>query len=157
MRRVLNGVLTGLALVTMMKVAFAQEDRPGAKDYPGISRMPGYYISGYQEAQFDSYSLRVGQGRAEKQQPVEGHRYFFRYQAGKDAPATTTALQILRNYQNAARAAGGQILFESGDRDDRETTIRLVKGGREVWMAMGTTGHPPSTYVLTIVEKQGMH
>jgi OmpA-OmpF porin, OOP family len=49
----------------------------------------------------------------------------------------------------------GQVLRESGGGNDRETTIRLVKEGRELWLALGTTALP-THYVLTIIEKQAM-
>ena len=120
--------------------------------------MPGYYISSYKESQFDSFAFTTKEGGKEKKQAVEGKRYDFRYDAKKDAGLTTTSLQILRNYQNAARSAGGQVLYEypDGSADDRETTIHLVQGGSDVWMAIVTRQHTPSAYYLTIIEKQAM-
>ncbi len=145
-------------LVALMTVPFAlgQTDRPGSKDYPGISRMPGYYIDDYSESQFDSFSFRVTEAGKEKTQAVEGHLYKFRYAAPRGASLTTSALQILRNFQNAARSTGGQTLYESGNGDDRETTIRIAKGATELWLAIVTRNPPPSSYYLTIVEKQAM-
>ncbi len=160
MSRVLRSVLVAfaaLAIILSASFVSAQEDRPGSKDYPGIPRMPGYVITGYEDSQFDSYSFKVTQGTSEKQQTVEGHRYFFRYEAGSGGAGNTTALQIVRNYQNAARAAGGQVLRDAGGNDDRETTLRLVKDGSELWIAIGTTGRAPSHYVMYIVAKQAMH
>jgi OmpA-OmpF porin, OOP family len=154
MSRILRVVPIVFAAMVMTSAASGQTDRPGSKDYPGIARMPGYYISGYEEAQFDSHAFKVVEGGRQKEQAVEGHRYFFRYHPGTGAPMTT-ALQVIRNYQNAARAVGGQVLSESGGGDDRETTIRLVKGGTELWLDLGTTALP-THYVLTIVEKQAM-
>lgn len=160
MSRVLRGVLSAfaaLALILFASAAFAGEDRPGSKDYPGIPRMAGYVITGYEDSQFDSYTFAVAEGTAQKEQKVEGHRYFIRYEAGSSAAGKTSALEIVRNYQNATRAAGGEVLREAGSGDDRETTLRLVKDGSELWIAIGTTGRAPSHYAMYIVAKQAMH
>ena len=114
MIRLLSVVFVGLVALMTVPFAFGQTDLPGSKDYPGISRMPGYYIASYQETPFDSYSFTVTEGGKEKQQPVEGRRYDFRYNLMENA-AMPSALQIVRNYQNAARSAGGQVLFDTGE------------------------------------------
>jgi OmpA-OmpF porin, OOP family len=59
-------------------------------------------------------------------------------------------LQIHRNYQNAARTTGGQVLID----ENGYTTIRLNKDGKELWMEIHTNvGYE---YDLTIIEKEGM-
>jgi outer membrane protein OmpA-like peptidoglycan-associated protein len=136
-------------------VVFGQSDFSGSKDYPGTTRMPGYYISDYSESQFDSYSFKVTEGGKEKEQSVEGHLYNFRYDLKENA-TSASALQILRNYQNAARAAGGQVLREAGTGNERETTIRFSKGGSEVWMAIRALSTSDYLYFLTIIERQAM-
>ena len=138
MKRNLQPMVVALTCVLVAPMVFGQTDQPGSRDYPGISRMPGYYISSYKESQFDSFAFTTKEGGKEKKQAVEGKRYDFRYDAKKDAGLTTTSLQILRNYQNAARSAGGQVLYEYPD-------------GSAV-----TRQHPPSAYYLTIIEKQAM-
>ena len=75
--------------------------------------MPGYYIADYQEAAFDSYSFNVTEAGNEKKQAVEGHRYDFRYNLREKA-TEPSQLQVVRNYQNAARSAGGQVLYGTG-------------------------------------------
>lgn len=50
MSRVLRGVLVALVAITMISFASGQTDRPGSKDYPGLSRLPGSYIDMYREA-----------------------------------------------------------------------------------------------------------
>jgi hypothetical protein len=65
-------------------LALGQTDRPGAKDYPGISRMPGYCIDQYSESQFDSFSFHATEAGKEKTQAVEGRLYKFRYAAQRD-------------------------------------------------------------------------
>ena len=143
-----------VVLVGMMTApfSFGQTDLPGSKDYPGISRMPGYYIAEYQETQFDSYTFKVKQGGKETQQAVEGRRYDFRYNLKENAPMPSQ-LQIVRNYQNAARSAGGQVLFDSTD----FTTIRFTKGGKEVWLEVSVSNIPSGLFIaMVIIEKQAM-
>jgi outer membrane protein OmpA-like peptidoglycan-associated protein len=59
-------------------------------------------------------------------------------------------LQIVRNYQNAARAAGGKILFDK----NYITTIRLTKGDKELWFDV--VPYHGVEYDLTIIEKEAM-
>ena len=152
MIRSLSDVFVGLVALMTVPFAFGQTDLPGSKDYPGISRMPSYYIADYKETPFDSFSFTVTEGGKEKQQPVEGRRYDFRYNLMENAPMPS-ALQIVRNYQNAARSAGGQVLFGTKEL----TTIRLTKGGKEVWFAVQTSNEPSGMFITTvIVEKQAM-
>jgi OmpA-OmpF porin, OOP family len=152
MTRFLSAVSVGFVVLMTMPFAFGQTDVPGSKDYPGISRMAGYYIANYQESQFDTYSFTVTESGKEKQQPVEGRRYDLRYNLTENA-TMPSQLQVVRNYQNAARSAGGQVLFGSGE----ATTIRLNKGGKEVWCSVEVGNQPSGLFIiLVIIEKQAM-
>jgi OOP family OmpA-OmpF porin len=152
MKAILRCMLVTFAVFAITSTAFGQDDVAGSKDYPGITRMPGYYIYDYQETAFDSLTFNVKEGTKEKQQAVEGHRYDFRYNL-KDGATMPSPLQILRNYQNAARTAGGQVLFTGED----TTTIRLTKGGKEAWVAVHTSNAPSGMFItMNIIEKEGM-
>jgi outer membrane protein OmpA-like peptidoglycan-associated protein len=154
MSRALRGVLVALIAIAMISFASGQTDSPGSKDYPGLSRLPGSYIDTYKEAQFDSFTFTITEAGKDKKQPVEGHLYFFSYRRVNGA-SPTSALQVVRNYQNAVRAAGGQVLRETGDGGDRGTTLRLMKNGSEVWFDVHTVANGGVTN-LNIVEKQAM-
>lgn len=152
MNRFFSTVFVGLMALLTVPFAFGQTDLPGSKDYPGISRMPGYYIADYHETPFDVFSFTVTAGGKAKEQAVEGRRYDFRYNLMENAPMPS-ALQIVRNYQNAARSAGGQILFDTTEL----TTIRLTKGGKEMWFAVQTSNEPSGMFItMVIIEKQTM-
>lgn len=145
-------VMAALVAAAIVPAALAQDDMEGSKDYPGISRMPGYYIREYKETAFDSMTFNVKQGTATKEQAVEGKRYDFRYDL-KDGTTMPSPLQIHRNYQNAAKAAGGQVLFTGED----ESTLRLTKSGNEVWVKLTNSNAPSGMAIyLTIIEKQAM-
>jgi outer membrane protein OmpA-like peptidoglycan-associated protein len=155
MNKLLGSALVGLAALIAVQSAFGQADRAGSRDYPGLTRMPGYYISDYSESQFDSYSFKIKEGEKEKQQPVEGRLLKYMYRLQKDS-VPASALQVLRNFQNAVRSAGGQVMREAGDGNNRETTLRLVKGASEVWIELRAVSTVDKVYWLTIIEKQAM-
>jgi OmpA-OmpF porin, OOP family len=152
MSRVLRIAFAGLMALALVPLAFAQADLPGSKGYPGISRMPGYYITRYQELAFDSYTFTVADGNTTKEQAIEGRRIDLRYDLVENA-AMPSPLQIVRNYQNATRTAGGKVLLDTKEL----TTLRLNKAGKEVWFAVQTSNEPSGMFItLIIVEKQAM-
>ena len=152
MARCFNAVVVGLVTLLAVPCAFGQTDVAGSKDYPGISRMPGYYIAWYKDTPFDSYSFTVAEDATTKEQAVEGRRYDFRYNLKENAPMPS-ALQIVRNYQNAARAAGGRVLLDTKEL----TTIILTRAGKEVWCAIETSNEPSGMFItMILVEKQAM-
>jgi OmpA-OmpF porin, OOP family len=152
MKRILHTILAVLMCVLMAPALLAQADYPGTKDYPGIERMPNTRTLGYTYNKFDSFDFPVTENNKEKSQSVEGARYFFHYKV-KDGVAPGGALETIRNYQNAAKAAGGQILYEYTAGVNRRTTIRMRKGASEIWLFINAyTGE----YEMTIIEKQAM-
>jgi len=122
-----------LLLAVVAVPASAQTDKPGSQDYPGISRMPDTYISDYNYSKFDSYSFPTGRGTASERKTVEGKKYFLHYKL-KTGAETGSALETVRNYQNAARAKGGEVLFEDIRGNAGQTTIRMKKDASEVWI-----------------------
>ena len=155
MKLISRTLLVALAALTLTSasIAFGEEtDRAGYKDYPGIPRVSGFILreSGdCVETAFDAYKFWIKENGKNVQQSVEGHMYYFRYRL-KQGVTQPSALQIHRNYQNAARSAGGQVLID----ENGYSTIRLNKGGKELWLEIHTTvGY---VYDLTIIEKEAM-
>jgi OOP family OmpA-OmpF porin len=152
MNRILCSMVVGFAAMAMGVAVYGQEDLAGSKDYPGVTRMPGYYIADYQEQAFDSFTFKVKEGNGSKDQAVEGHRYDFRYNL-KEGATMPSPLQILRNYQNAAKAVGGQVMYAGED----STTLRIAKDGKEAWIAVQTSNIPSGMFItMNIIEKEGM-
>lgn len=141
-----------LVICTIVSLAFAQSDTAGSKDYPGITRMPGYYIYQYTDTQFDSAAFMVTTNGKKAEQQVEGHMIKMQYCIKENVPATSM-LQVVRNYQNAARAAGGQMVDDSKGGNWYNTTLRLNKSGKEVWILLEARD---DAHWLTIVERQAM-
>jgi outer membrane protein OmpA-like peptidoglycan-associated protein len=114
--------------------------------------VPGFILREYGdcvETAFDAYKFWVKENGKNVQQSEEGHKYFFRYRLIQGM-TPLSPLQIHRNYQNAARSAGGKVLMD----ENGYSTILLNKGDKELWMEVHTNvGYE---YDLTIIEKEAM-
>ena len=62
MKHIFRTLLVALAAVVIASTAFGQTDKPGSKDFPGVSRMPGYTIDGYRDALFEKLNVRTRVG-----------------------------------------------------------------------------------------------
>jgi OmpA-OmpF porin, OOP family len=132
--------------------ASAQSDVAGSQDPAGMNRMASYYIADYTVTDFDSHTFKVTSKGREEEKAIEGKHFEIRYNL-KDGAATPSPLQVVRNYQNAAKAAGGQVLFTG----EEETTIRMVRGGSETWVAISVGNIPSGVPVfLSVITKQAM-
>ena len=146
-------LLVALAAITITSTAFGDaDDRAGSKDYPGITRMPGFWIDAYSDVQFDSATFPVDQNGKKTNQTIEGRTIKIHYYLKRNVPATSM-LQIIRNLQNAARAAGGEVMDDSRGTNWYSTTLRLKKDGKEVWVRIDAGA---GDYMQTVVEKQAM-
>ncbi len=134
------------ALLVAPVLSLAQEDLPGSKDHPLLTRMPYFYISDYEYKEFDQADFKDNKGQDIK---VEGHIYdiFYEIKEGKEAPGK---LQVLRNYENAIKKIGGSTVYEAG----KEAWLTVEKGGKTTWIYVDArTG---GEYELTIIEKKAM-
>ncbi|MCX6335338.1 MAG: OmpA family protein [Bacteroidia bacterium] len=137
-----------LILAGFMPVV-AQEDVEGSKDPALFTRMPGFYIYRYDDLQFDKYEFPVS---SEKTQAVEGHSIFIIYWL-KDNVQQPSALQIIRNYSNAMKKIGGQLIYEYEDGGSQNIVLKLVKDKKETWAYVYAAGN---TYNINIIEKEAM-
>jgi len=143
MKLIYRTLLVTLAALTLTStaIAFGQEtDRAGCKDYPGISRVPGFIlreVGDCVETAFDAHDFWVTENGKDTKKSVEGHMYHYRYRLKQGLP-NSSELQAVRNYQNAARAVGGKILYDKGN----ITTIVLNKGnqGKRILIAICNKG-----------------
>jgi OOP family OmpA-OmpF porin len=128
----------------------AQDDADGSKDPALFTRMPGFYVSRYDDIQFDRFEFLI---KPDKTQAVEGHSIFIIYWL-KDDAQSPSAIQIVRNYTNAIKKAGGQVIYEFEDGGSQNAIMKLVKDKKEVWPYVTAAGH---TYNLNIIEKEAMN
>ena len=133
-------------------IASAQSsDYQGYKDPALFTRLPHYFLAGegaFVETPFDSVEFTVKSGT----QRVEGRHLKYSYSYDESAGPNPGFLQIIRNYQAAARKIGGEVLADDGA---RRTTIRVSKNGTETWIAVEAFNEG-RLYELDIIEKQAM-
>jgi len=129
----------------------AQEDAEGSKDPALFTRMPGYHIYRYDDVQFDKYEFRIS---ADKTLDVEGHHLFILYDLNNNVQVPSP-LQTVRNYTNAIKKVGGELLYEFEDGGIQNVILKLVKNGQEVWAHVIASAN--GQYSLHIIEKQLMN
>ncbi|MFN0038082.1 MAG: OmpA family protein [Burkholderiales bacterium] len=150
------GVCASLLAAT---TAPAVEDMPDARDHPLLSRYPDSHITEYSK-NYNALEVVVGAkgGKAERQS-IEGDATIIRY-FYNDAGKQPSALQLIRNYQNAIRNIGGEVIYERLPKgsDSGETTLKVTTGGKEIWVRVRPDifGVPAQSYELSIVETAAM-
>ncbi len=172
-------IFTLFLTIALSALALAQEDAEGCKDHPLFNRMPNYYLESCEEVEFGSMKFPVGAPDPNnenkiKMETVEGKIMAFRYFL-KEGAKPASSLQIMRNFQNAAKQKGGIILgeyqgwctgvYEFGNSvndglipwpngcTNWSTTIKMVKGNKEIWMFVSQTDEG---YNMVIAEIESM-
>jgi outer membrane protein OmpA-like peptidoglycan-associated protein len=148
-----------LAALAAPALALAAPDAPKSKDHPLLTRYPNSHIAEY-EKNYNAVEFAVGsQGGEPKRKPVEGDATVIRY-FHNDPQKQPSPLQVLRNYQNAIKAIGGEVVYERLPRegDGGETTLKVATGGKEVWVRLEPEifSAPAQSYRLWIVEVAAM-
>ncbi|HVN57013.1 MAG TPA: OmpA family protein [Bacteroidales bacterium] len=128
-----------------------QQDIEGGKDPALFNRMPNHHISDFTENQFDKYEFRISDG---KTQVVEGHLLKVNYDINDNAPAVS-GIQVVRNYTNAVKKIGGQIVYEWEDGGYQCSVMKVVKNNLEAWAYVESAGN--GMYKVVVVEKQLMN
>jgi outer membrane protein OmpA-like peptidoglycan-associated protein len=124
-----------------------QKDVSKCKDHPLFTRMPTYWIHNCDQREFSVYKFEVGPGKKEQ---VEGQYWLVNYYPQADAKSKPSDVQILRNYENAAKKLGATVVFQRNGLE----TFRLNKDGKEIWIQV--TADFTGKYALVIVEKKAM-
>lgn len=133
-------------------------DVPGSQDHRLISRYEGSVIIDYETKDFDDYELLLGpnSGKAknlDKGQRLEGAVTKIRYLA----PKGRSTLEVYRNYENALKQAGFEILFACADQacgrhftniyKDRNRDYLLRKGKQQRFLAARVVGEEGDVFV----------
>jgi hypothetical protein len=112
--------------------------------------MPHYFLpseDSFVEKAFDAYEFQLKDGT----ERVEGRHLHYEYSFDEAAGNMPGTLQIVRNYQAAARKIGGQVLWD----DVRRATIKISRNGQETWAFLEGFNEGRS-YELHIVERGQM-
>jgi OOP family OmpA-OmpF porin len=137
------------ALVAGSATLIAQEDGAGCKDPALFTRMPGYHIYRCEDLQFDKFEFRISDA---KTQTVEGHSLFIMYDPNENVQAPSP-MQTVRNYTNAVKKIGGQVVYEFDDAGPN-AVLKVVKNGMEVWASVYASYN--GSYNIHIIEKEAM-
>jgi OmpA-OmpF porin, OOP family len=139
------------------EVITAEQDEAGCKDYPMFTRMPNFYISECRQKDFEAYPFIIGEtaDADHKTKTVEGKYFFIQYNLREDRPEASY-LQIIRNYSNAVKKAGGKTVAEKIEANSSYNyyTATFSKEGRNIWMSIPEVGQ--DSYQLVVVEQEAM-
>jgi flagellar motor protein MotB len=150
-----------VAAVPSRAPAEEEPDVEGSRDHPAVKRYPGSTITSFDEREFEAYPIPVSSSALEK---VEGklHRATYRF------PVTASCTQILRNYEQAFRAAGLQVFRGSSLPDGMDvdvngdrfvTGIGPARGGGKVYVTQFCGSDDPGFNPLgdlVVVETRAM-
>jgi outer membrane protein OmpA-like peptidoglycan-associated protein len=143
-------------LITVFCSAFSQQDSDGCKDSPMFpTRMLNYFISEC-ASNFDEANFNLAAG-GEKTVRKEGTKTMVHYQFNPESNQTKpSTLQILRNFENAAKKIGGTTVFLSAA--EAIATFKVLKNGKETaWVKIECGGNDSSDfYELTIIQLEEM-
>jgi len=173
MRRIPVGFLMVWLLVG--SPVLAQVDAEGCKDHPLFTRFPNTHIADCQASQFNLRKFPVGppikDDQTTKTVAVEGPVRWLSYQLN-DGATPPSGLQIMRNFENAAKKAGGTVegqypgWCKAGyDAEQMPNmgngcmsyalTLKFLRGGKESWVFLQASENDGS-YLLTVSEREEM-
>jgi len=122
------------------------QDIKGSTDHPLFpNRMPGFAIYYYQQLGFSSHSFH-----GQPAQSIEGKLTKLQYLTKKNA-ANPGDLAIRRNYENAIKTAGGEVVYS----DAFYSVMKITRARKEVWAEVVTRPGGPM-YELYVVEREAM-
>jgi outer membrane protein OmpA-like peptidoglycan-associated protein len=146
-------------LVAVATAAAAQEDVAKSKDHPLLTRYPNSHIVEY-EKNYNAVEFTTGMKDGQPQKKaVEGDATSITY-FHNSVEKQPSALQLLRNYQNALKGIGAETVYERmpKDGDGGEITMKAATGGKEVWVRVepGIFSAPTQSYKVQVVEVAAM-
>jgi outer membrane protein OmpA-like peptidoglycan-associated protein len=133
--------------VLLYSSSFAQ-DAAGSKDHPLFNRMPGYRIMGYEDKDFNVFDKFVDEKG--KSMTVEGKYYYFNYGLN-DGEKMASGPQVLRNYMNAVKKAGGTVVYEEGCCN---VYLKLEKNNQITWVRVKAYSDAGSYQVWIVYEEE---
>ncbi len=145
-------------LILLPFAVFAQEDAEGCKDHSLFTRLANFYISGC-EQNYNELQLRTSSNSVETK---EGNLYTIDYRYNFDSgEKNKSALQIIKNYENAIVKNGGKLLYKNTDflSADLEASFSFSAKGKEYFVKLynfGGTASEVELYRLYILEMEAM-
>lgn len=140
-------IYTLIASILSVSISLAEQDEPGCKDHPLLSRMPNYYIQDCDTKDFDQMEFVNEQG---EDVMVEGKCYYISYYINEGAQAASD-LQIKRNFINAIQKIGGTKIYEG----PYNAYMKVQKGTTTTWVRVRSWNEGEG-YDLYICEEKAM-
>ncbi|MEZ5398120.1 MAG: OmpA family protein [Bryobacteraceae bacterium] len=141
-------VIVFIAFAVSLLAQKHPKDFRGSED-PALfpTRMPGYFISNQQTQAFAAYKFRT-----KPPTPIEGKYTRTNYYL-IDPKAHPGGLAIKRNYENAIKAVGGEVVFSN----DTVSVMKVRRDGKDVWAEVqAPTNYGGRYYYVHIVEVEAM-
>ncbi len=172
----MSRISVGFVAIGLLACApvLAQEDAEGCKDHPLFTRFPNMYLGGCESSQFDLRKFPVGPPANDhtlKSVDVEGPVQWLGYNL-KEGATPPSGLQIMRNFENAAKMGGGTVegqwpgwckaMYDpegmprmGNGCTSYALTMKFVRGGQETWVFL-QAAEREGNYQLTISEREAM-
>jgi len=171
----MKAITLSIAALCLLAAAPAlAQDAEGCKDNPLFTRFPNMHIIDCHSRQFDLRAFPVGPADKDGQTKpieVEGSVQWINYELNEGA-TPPSGLQIMRNFENAAKKAGGTIEGQypgwcKANYDQERMpdmgngclsfalTMKFVRGGKEVW-ALLQADQDGANYRMTVSEREAM-
>jgi OmpA-OmpF porin, OOP family len=148
--------IVGFLLVSLLSsgIALADSDARGCKDHPLFTRMNGFSIFECKKT-YDRLIIKADNNpkSARNLQP-EGDLTSLKYSFKKsaDMPSAPSELQIIRNYQNAARQKGGEVIVDRPG----YTALKFNRGNGTVYAVVRTGSPAGYRLYLDVLEEKAM-
>lgn len=128
-----------ILLALLITPAGYADDVEGSSDHPMVSRYEGSSIVDYDFREFDSYEILLGKVKRDPENPSDKIAETSENLEGKVTkiayylPEDRSTLEVFRNYEDALKAAGFEILFtcannECGGRDFNHKVVEYKSG-----------------------------
>lgn len=128
-RNLMTWAVAGL-LIGLLALPAAAEDVTNSKDHPLFSRMPRFAITSF-DYNFDAVEFPTS---PDGNVTLEGQKTYLEYWLSDGSPRPSS-LQIIRNYSNAVKKLGGEVVHERvAGEGARQGVYKLNKSGKEIWL-----------------------
>lgn len=155
-------IFTLLLSMILTSTVYSQQDSEGCKDHKFFNRLSNFLIESCTD-NFASVNFQIGAN--EKFKAIEGNvttiNYIFNSESGKKMQS---ALQIVKNYENAIVSKGGKKIFQGIDNVDGgplSAVFTMSTAGKEYWVYVKKMYEPQvsgevASYSLIVLEKEAM-
>lgn len=129
-------LILGSLLLPAGAALAATGDADGAADHPAIPRFPGFYIDDFVANDFNAADFITGIDAKTGEATVvakEG-KYLQNTYMLKEGARRPSVIEVIRNYENALRRAGGSMLWSSTS--EGLATYRQNDGKGERWIGL---------------------